>query len=892
MEPTESQRKPRKGLRSLNQPQNRRQNGTKQETPMVKKTNFSPHWSADETARKLELGQCFRGEFRVNVKNLQESFITVSDLPHDVLVRGKQFQNRAMVGDIVAVSILPTNYWWVQKSLLKITDTNTTTTKLDLTGDIYATDDRVRRMAVLRKDLRVCLDQRGKGEVSRIRTSPVWEHATSPEEAKTLIREVLQFFPELKPTAEVVRIMQESPRRHALIGILHSSANSPNLDFLPMEGCLPKKFIVSKESLKPNRNGLILEAAIKEKTSRTLLRAEFLRWEEAEEWPSATIHDILGPTGDLDVETSAILESRGVQDQPFSEEILNSLPDSDWTPGEAEIEGRLDLRSNRVFTIDPPDARDLDDALSIEKLTEKEVKVGVHIADVSHFVKAGSLIDKEAEIRTTSVYLVQRMIPMLPELLSSNLCSLKPGVDRLTFSVIWKMDLETAEILDQTVSKSVVHSCAKLAYQDAQTVIQDPDCGPLSTLFGPHSWEAVKSDILLLFNLSEKLRKGRVANGALRLDQPKILFSLDPAGHPQGIQYNQQMEANHLIEEFMLLANMSIAKLISEVYPTHSLLRNHRPPNSSQLSDLLAIGQELKIEIDISNSAGIQQGLFELKQKLLDEDTFWAITNLATKPMQLAEYFCTGALKEDSWSHFALSVERYTHFTSPIRRYPDIVVHRLTQAAISETLDPSVLNNDAILRVQLTAEACNKGKLSAKNAQEDCESLYLMHWLERCPVQTSAVVVSLKGPEFFEIYVPDFALATRIYCADLPGKTEAHFDRQTNTLLIDRNGGDQFYAPQSSPPVQIQLQPHGDGIRAHFVYSGEVSHDQGCSEGRGLNPLKFPVKLSRFLKVPVKVWARRCVIFGKLMEIRVDLITENLLNSNTARPTGLVLKSS
>eukprot|EP00210_Caulerpa_lentillifera_P008572 g8177.t1 len=414
MEATDSQRKPRTGLRGQKQPQSGRQNGRKQEKPMNNKTNFTSHWSADETARKLELGQCFHGEFRVNIKNLQESFITVPDLPHDVLVRGKQFQNRAMVGDTVAICILPTNYWWVQKSLLKISNTKNATTKLDLSGDIYALDDRVRRMAVLRNELAVCLDRRREGDVNRIRIPSVWDHATSPEEAKRLIREVLHFFPELRPTAEVVRIMHESNRRHALIGILQSAPSNVDLHFLPMDPCLPRRFVVSIESLKPNRRGLIDEAVILEKTSRTLLRAEFLRWEEKEEWPAATIHDILGPTGDLEVETSAILEARGVIDQPFSSEVMTELPGVDWTPEWGEIEGRLDCRGHRVFTIDPKQACDLDDALSVEFITDtRTVEVGVHIADVSHFVKSGMSLDKEAEKRTTSVLFSNKeMIPI------------------------------------------------------------------------------------------------------------------------------------------------------------------------------------------------------------------------------------------------------------------------------------------------------------------------------------------------------------------------------------------------------------------------------------------------------------------------------------------------
>lgn len=203
------------------------------------------------------------------------------------------------------------------------------------------------------------------------------------------------------------------------------------------------------------------------------------------------MHDVLGPTGDIEVETTAMLESQGISSAPFSQDVLDCLPSPDWISSEADLQGRSDFRDLCVFSIDPPTARDLDDALSIEVLNGGLFRVGVHIADVGHFVRSGSALDLEAQRRTTSVYLVQRVIPMLPELLSSHLCSLQPGIDRLTFSVVWEMD-KFGTIQKTEIQKSVIHSAAKLSYSHAQCIIEDPSAPqPPDLALYDHSWDEV-----------------------------------------------------------------------------------------------------------------------------------------------------------------------------------------------------------------------------------------------------------------------------------------------------------------------------------------------------------------------------------------------------------------
>lgn len=326
---------------------------------------------------------------------------------------------------------------------------------------------------------------------------------------------------------------------------------------------------------------------------------------------------------------------------------------------------------NRVFSIDPPTARDLDDALSIQRLPSGNLRVGVHIADVTHFLPAGSALDVEARQRATSTYFVQRVVPMLPRLLCEELCSLNPGVPRLSFSVEWELTPD-GEVLSEWFGKSVIESCCKLDYGTAQQMIDASEAGAPwpeqpadKRLTGGHAWADVCGDVLLLHQTAQRIRAARFEGGALRLDNTKLQFALDEDGNPTGCRPYATGASNQLVEEFMLLANRSVAKFVARGFPDRALLRRHPPPDARKLEQLVEFSKRHGLGVDASSAAALQRTLAALRAAR--PEVAAVAVQMATKPMQLALYFNTGDLPEADWVHYALAMPFYTHFTSPIR---------------------------------------------------------------------------------------------------------------------------------------------------------------------------------------------------------------------------------
>jgi len=351
------------------------------------------------------------------------------------------------------------------------------------------------------------------------------------------------------------------------------------------------------------------------------------------------------------------------------------------------------LREHTIFTIDPPTAKDLDDALHVTQLPDGTYEIGVHIADVSFFVEEGTALDAEARRRATSVYLVQKVIPMLPSILCEQLCSLNPNVDRLAFSCIWKMNAD-GTLVDETpwFGRTVIRSCAKMDYPTAQRVIDGiipteysaaaPDEESFRAALPEDVWESgrrpvghrardVAKAVWIMNQLARERRVRRLAGGALVLDNPKLTVSLDANGNPIGFGTYTIREANMLVEEYMLLANYFVAeKLISDM-GKYSFLRRHPPPDMKGLSDVKSIADVLGIPLDISTANSLQMSLNRVSRRHSK-----VMTALLMQPMKPALYVVADSCEPNGWRHYALAIPYYTHFTSPIRRYADLVVHR------------------------------------------------------------------------------------------------------------------------------------------------------------------------------------------------------------------------
>ncbi|NCD14604.1 MAG: ribonuclease R, partial [Bacteroidia bacterium] len=390
---------------------------------------------------------------------------------------------------------------------------------------------------------------------------------------------------------------------------------------------------------------------------------EIVEWPEKANNPVGKVIDILGKPGQNDTEMHAILAQ---YDLPYKypEEVEKYAEKISDKISKEEISKREDFRDVFTITIDPKDAKDFDDALSLRQLSPKEWEVGVHIADVTHYVKPGDIVDREAVNRATSVYLVDRTIPMLPERLSNGLCSLRPQEEKLCFSVIFTLN-DKAEIKQSRIARTVIKSDSRLTYEDAQAVIE--------TGKGDFS-----SQILKMNDLAIQLRERRFTAGAINFERYEVKFNLDEKGKPLGVYFKESKEANHLIEEFMLLANKAVAEAIGRVPKGKKartfVYRVHDIPDPEKLDTLnsfiLRFGHKIKPEGTKTEVAKSINALLDKVQGRPEENL---IETIAIRTMSKAIYSTKNV------GHYGLAFDYYTHFTSPIRRYPDMMVHRLLE---------------------------------------------------------------------------------------------------------------------------------------------------------------------------------------------------------------------
>jgi DIS3-like exonuclease 2 len=531
----------------------------------------------------------------------------------------------------------------------------------------------------------------------------------------------------------------------------------------------------------------------------------------------SNVRDI-GAIGSIYSETEAILIELGLNHTPYGdEEILKGvLSDetgdlSGWTIPEEEIAKRRDLRSTRIFTVDPYNARDLDDALHITELSDGTFEVGVHIADVSFFVKEGIPLDVEAHHRGTSIYLVQKVIPMLPPILCEELCSLNPNVDRLAFSCIWRMKVDGELCKDTPIwfGKSVIRSCAKLDYATAQRMVDgiipsDPSdrseiaediweflrrpgaaVGSTSGDDGiptHNNWEVAR-DVVLLHRVAMARRVQRFRNGALALGHPKIVFGLDAAGNPESFSTYPIRETNNMVEEYMLLANYYVAQELVAKSKDSAFLRRHRAPdvNNNRKEDIKAVTDLLNVNLGAIDSVHEIQETLATVLAASDPETQHIVEILFTRIMILAEYFVVGDSEADIWRHFALGIPYYTHFTSPIRRYADIAVHRLLFAAIS-TDSAIVADGTTVKKLTTTADWCNHRKKDAKSASEKCDTMFLAVYLMSHACEEVATVIGM-GASSFTVLVPRLGIESRIFTNDMK-EVSTHYDEVNNSLTF------------------------------------------------------------------------------------------------------------
>ncbi len=420
---------------------------------------------------------------------------------------------------------------------------------------------------------------------------------------------------------------------------------------------------------------------------------EIENWPEKKDSPFGNVIKVLGKPGDHNTEIHAILAQYGLP-YDFPKEVEDYANNIDTSINEAEIKKRRDMRSDLTLTIDPKDAKDFDDALSFKVLDDGNYEIGIHIADVSHYLVPGTILDDEAYERATSVYLVDRVVPMLPEVLSNNACSLRPNEEKFTFSAVFKIN-NKAEVLDKWFGRTVTYSDARFAYEEAQHVIEsipakagissNPDTErsrsevtiPSEISITGKAYKidpAITKAILKLDELAKILRKKRMKQGAISFDKVEVKFILNKENNPEGVYFKESKDANKLIEEFMLLANRSVAEFIGKQSPKKTFVyRVHDEPNDEKIAALENIIKRFGYKLDTRDKKTTANSLNKLLKDVQGKKEQNLVDTLTIRSMSKAVY------TTHNIGHYGLAFDYYTHFTSPIRRYPDVMVHRLLQ---------------------------------------------------------------------------------------------------------------------------------------------------------------------------------------------------------------------
>lgn len=676
-----------------------------------------------------------QGIFNVSPYNYLEGSIQVSAFAKPLIILGRENANRAIHGDVVVVEVLPKDQWKAASTMIIEEETLNKNDNPDIEESEAVITDREHRAL--------------HEQVRRV-------HGSTAEGRS-------------QPTARVVGIAKRNWRHY--VGLIDKDSVKVSLPqvstqqtvfLLPMDKKIPKIRIRTRHA------GQMLGQRI---------LASIDSWDRESRYPVGHFIRALGEVESKGAETEALLLEYDVQYRPFPRSVLECLPAEghDWKVPEdlnsASWKGRQDHRNLLIASIDPPGCVDIDDALHARQLPNGNLEVGVHIADVSHFVKAGNAMDKEASLRGTTVYLVDRRIDMLPTLLGIDLCSLKPYVDRFAFSVLWEITKD-AEIIRSTFTKSVIRSREAFTYEQAQIRIDDTA-----------QKDELSQGLRVLMMLSKKLRQKRMEAGALNLASPEVRVETESeTSDPADVRVKQMLDTNSLVEEFMLLANITVAGKLNESFPQTALLRRHTAPPKSNFEELqnrlrVRCGLELKTE----TSKALADSLDKC---VLPTEPFFntLIRIMATRCMMSAEYFVAGTQAYSEFGHYGLASEIYTHFTSPIRRYADLVVHRQLAAAIEyENLQEGLQS-----KVKLEA-VCRNINVRHRNAQQAGRAsieYYVGQALKGRVVEEEGFVMKVFSNGFV-VFIPKFGIEGLIRLRDL-AKPEPHgdFDAEKYELII------------------------------------------------------------------------------------------------------------
>ncbi|KAG6950818.1 hypothetical protein JG688_00013991 [Phytophthora aleatoria] len=742
-----------------------------------KKNLYPEHLPAAELLAGIKNNRFFKGTIRCNRDHWLECHVLIhgaNGVKIPVLLQGREHINRAIDGDLVAIQLLPKDQW-------------------KRPSESFAANGTAAAEAAEEAD----------DDKEDVQPEPVGvaEPTVSLEQVALVQSDASQ---NAKPAGRVVGIIQRNWRKFC--GSLEPPRDGAPLNasgsclVVPVDRKVPKIKIQTRQ-----------QDALMDK--RLLVAID--SWPADSKFPLGHYVRTLGVIGDKETETNVLLIEHDIPCDQFSDEVMRCLPPEDWKITPENSTGRRDLRDLPVCSIDPPNCKDIDDALHAKLLPNGNLQVGVHIADVTHFVAPGSALDEEAADRGTSTYLVDRRLDMLPGLLTTKLCSLTDTEDHFAFSVLWELKLvgdNDVQVADVQFCKSLIRSVASLSYQQAQEFLDDPDAGgvygqdtkPKKKKKGESEKDFERRQLLgsgikTLNTIATRLRSKRIEAGALTLASPEVRFVLDTeTQNPLDVQMYTLRDTNALVEEFMLLANITVAKKIVRHFPTFSMLRRHPAPSKRQFDLLCSQAKAVGVELHVDTSKQLQDSLDaadkeaaggKRKPGTKSNPYFNKLLRImTTRCMMPASYFSSGEVAPPEFHHYGLAAPIYTHFTSPIRRYADVVVHRLLAAAIGVAPLPSYLENKSHLHE--ISDQLNRRHHAAQLAGRASVTLHTVLYFQQYPTRTDAVITKVKN-NGVGVLLPRFGIEGMIFLCEKGEQDDEEivkFDGNRHTLtLVQKN---------------------------------------------------------------------------------------------------------
>ncbi|XP_030017534.1 DIS3-like exonuclease 1 isoform X2 [Sphaeramia orbicularis] len=765
---------------------------------------YTEHLPSEILEAGIKSGRYIQGVLNVNKHRAQqEALITTqassnknTDLSRDVLVYGGKNRNRAVHGDVVVVELLPKSEW--------------------------------------------------RGKVTSLTERQGDEKTGEDEKSKPM------------PTGYVVGILQRNWRDYVVTfppreATQSQSRNSQRILAIPWDPRIPKIRISTQQA-----------DALQD--HRVVVRID--SWESTSLYPNGHSVRVLGRAGELETEIQTILIENFIHVPPFSEAQLKEMPvnspEKPWKVHPSQVASRRDLRGTHlVFSIDPRGCEDVDDTLSVRTLDGgKLLELGVHIADVTHFVPEGSLTDLEARSRATTYYLADRRYDMLPAVLSADLCSLLGGVDRYAMSVLWELDAHTLEVTKVWYGRTLIRSSYQLHYELAQALLnredtEVPELAPLSPEEKDAKLAELTQALEMLTHVARHLRAQRDRGGALELEGVEVRAQLDAEKNITALVPRQPLEVHETVAECMIYANHWVARKIQKTFPHQALLRHHPPPRQEFFSQLVDSAKARGFTINTSSNKALADSLdraVDPEDPLVNR----MLRMMATQAMSQALYFSTGAQSQEQYYHYGLALDHYTHFTSPIRRYADMIVHRLLTAAVDldKGLSPAVALATNKELEETTQHINNKNRAAQRAQKLSIELFQCLYFKERDP-QTDpscvadAAIYAIRDNGVL-VFVPQYGVKGPVYLKNRDGEVvtvgqdgrcewkTGSVKRYSEHISTTCSSGTSTFTLFDHITVRISVQPsrcHADSLnleiisnKPHKSAESQQPHSQGRSQ--------------------------------------------------------------